>query len=508
MKSGRYKERRVLDDEQYDAKLESIIEANFYPEMRRMRQQSRLIDAVERGDHAGAAHIAQQHPGLTPSRGVADGATPLHPSAAAAPCETPRDLSHVQHPAPPVVLAASASAAAAGRSRPPSLDAFFARNVAEEDVSYDLIREDDSEEHRRRNPWCYPGGEGAGNGGQLRLEAGPAESGGAAVLKIADRQGTSSSSSAASSLAATAAAGGGVAPSSAQGGSGGIKRSASGSIVTTSQSGPRRARPPVMGPPKVVNLRGIRGAAPEADGGSFPPPPPPRRGASVSSAASSSATAHGMVATPVIVPGQGGDSPFVTWGEVGGTPLLLAADPDEPAGAGGGGGGGGSGAQPAGGGEERGGFYVQAPTKREEVAKKLTEQAMRRMRKPAGGGAAAAAASAAAPNTPLRAKLLAQAGLTPALGARTPGGGLTVPAALAAQATPGASAGIFSKATKVASLAAAAAAAASTRATPVGPAPTPKRRRLRGEPSCARPAAAASSHASGSSGVTDGLLDL
>ncbi len=84
----------------------------------------------------------------------------------------------------------------------------------------------------------------------------------------------------------------------------------------------------VQGAPKSINLRGTRftgtaapGEAPEVESAEGP------RNA-VEAVAAHHAAAFPRLATPSLTPGV--ESPFMTWGDVGGTPLRLEVDDDIP----------------------------------------------------------------------------------------------------------------------------------------------------------------------------------
>ena len=219
-------------------------------------------------------------------------------------------------------------------------------------------------------------------------------------------------------------------------GDGAVVRNSRGAIMTVARSGVCEPAAPPMGPPKTLNLRALRGYREDVPEQRHPAPP------SRSSSTASSA-GNALLATPIITPGMGGGStPLMTWGQVEGTPLVLAADPDEVEG----------GRQ----------FEMLEEDEREKVAKKMAQAAAKRMK-------AATTGIATAANTPLHAKLMAKAGLTPQRG----GGGAEIggtPVHLAAAATPKRS-DIFSKSRRLtpADLARARSAASV--------APTPKRRK-------------------------------
>eukprot|EP01065_Artemidia_motanka_P039449 TRINITY_DN4837_c1_g1_i1.p1 TRINITY_DN4837_c1_g1~~TRINITY_DN4837_c1_g1_i1.p1 ORF type:complete len:345 (+),score=119.22 TRINITY_DN4837_c1_g1_i1:43-1035(+) len=237
----RYKGRTVLREEDFSERLSAVVEAQFFPDLARLRAEGRLID----------------------------GAALLKPAPAAQAAD---------------------------------LDSFLDSHTGEEAVSFDLIRDADAAAHRRRWNWCHDGGS------QLLLPPPP---------KKRRR------------VASTALVAAPAQP---------LKDCQQKDCwQTTAFNGPAppKASTEPMGPPKSINLgatrlqRVLHGKLP-AQGPVYMTQEdvtaavlPERRGGLTS-------RDHDLVATPSMSPGPGA-SPFVTWGQVTGSPLVLAVDADEVA---------------------------------------------------------------------------------------------------------------------------------------------------------------------------------
>jgi hypothetical protein len=84
-----------------------------------------------------------------------------------------------------------------------------------------------------------------------------------------------------------------------------------------------------QGAPKSINLRGTRFTGTAAPGDAPEPEPVEGPRNAIEAVAAEHAAAFPRLAIPSLTPGVG-ESPFMTWGEVEGTPLRLDMEDDVP----------------------------------------------------------------------------------------------------------------------------------------------------------------------------------
>ena len=106
---GKYRGRKVLPDEEYLGKMDEIIERDYFPNLEKLRQQERYLDAVSVGDISTAQRIQEE---CTPDESKTGG----------------NSL---------------------------GLDEYMARYTNEEDVSCELLLQKDHEEHKKKYSWAY-----------------------------------------------------------------------------------------------------------------------------------------------------------------------------------------------------------------------------------------------------------------------------------------------------------------------------------------------------------------
>ena len=184
----------------------------------------------------------------------------------------------------------------------------------------------------------------------------------------------------------------------------------------------------VAGPPKSISHANTRFSTADVARGAGADTPSsvgtPSTDAGEGPRSAAPGDAYGVLATPSLTPGAGGQSPIMTWGDIASTPLRLGDD-DMP--------------EAAGGGDDAGpSFHIASNRRKEEVGRRMAVQAGAALKRRATGyrgtplarQAAEAAAAAAAGLQPLTAEeRLAGGSLVraAATGARTPLAGSATP---------------------------------------------------------------------------------
>eukprot|EP01062_Namystynia_karyoxenos_P031885 TRINITY_DN23611_c0_g1_i1.p1 TRINITY_DN23611_c0_g1~~TRINITY_DN23611_c0_g1_i1.p1 ORF type:complete len:509 (+),score=113.08 TRINITY_DN23611_c0_g1_i1:90-1616(+) len=405
----RYKGRQVLSESEFSRRMSRIIERDFFPDLPRLRDEEELIDAASRGDAAALARVRRR------MRDAADDACSSVPSTRAG----------SKRPAPGDLDGTS------------SLDDFLSRYTKEDSVSFDMIRDSDRAAHRRRWRWCY-----TDQGADLVQSSDLLHSAAAAAgLLEGPRKGrrpgkrprTGAAPAAAPAPAGSAppmltederwamVAASRRKPGAADGpdadGDGDSTGDAGAPWRTRAYNGPApTVEPQLMGPPRSVNHRATR--MPRRGSAQLPQQQEPaavyrpqgaddprsrlqairekhdldelrggrkRRGVG----------GYDYVSTPSISPGRHGASPLMTWGEVGGTPLVLSVDADEAA-------------------ELASGVSFSLPEerRRERKARELADEAAAGMRRDR-------------PSSSYRGRLFDAAGFTPGSGAAARAGSMS-----------------------------------------------------------------------------------
>eukprot|EP01064_Diplonema_japonicum_P036393 TRINITY_DN8154_c0_g3_i1.p1 TRINITY_DN8154_c0_g3~~TRINITY_DN8154_c0_g3_i1.p1 ORF type:complete len:366 (+),score=101.25 TRINITY_DN8154_c0_g3_i1:80-1177(+) len=303
MQNGKYKRKRVLTEDEYEQKLKGIITRDYFPGLLELRKEEKLLTEGERA----LGDIEKRILGGEPNTGLEE--------------ETEEPVADIPKE---------------------TLGEFITSAVSEEDVSFDMLMQNDKEEHKRKWAWCYKG-----DINTSALINGPTQG-----LKLLADGSHASATSATYTIEAN--------PSGTTGGL----------LITTAKSGASGKVSTSMGPPKAINKAGTRfeeHTTSKKKKLKKRPPMEMRIGEK-----------RDLVATPVIEPG---DSPFVTWGELDATPLVLDTDKDEAA-------------------AVTSGLTLPEVREREIQGNKLMAQAKRKK-------------ASRSQNTPLKDKLLASVGLTP-----------------------------------------------------------------------------------------------
>ncbi|CAL8462491.1 g2024 [Coccomyxa elongata] len=347
----------VLDEDDWTDRIEAIIERDYFPDIPKLQNKLEWLQAIRSRDpellRQAQLNIAQRRAGMrtpigaSPATFATPGLTSLRapasllrtPAAAQTPRADGQTLGSREDESAPSATSVVAQAVAGV-----SLDRFMARHTSEDNASFNEIVEASNKRRQLAKPWLFENknqvplltdaerlNDGFGTTGQPhdRLLLWPYENKNTMYYDSSQQK----------AVALTDA---------------------------------ERARQ-VQGPPKQINRRGTRiiCTTERSDTPSSTDSPSP-------AAAQSAANEYSVLATPTFTPGVE-DSPFMTWGELEGTPLRLDAEDDIIV-------------QPATGGPQ---FRVPEASSRDALARHLGQTAAAKLRT-----RAASARRAAPPLTP------------------------------------------------------------------------------------------------------------
>lgn len=407
----------VLDEDEWALQLEGIIERDFFPDIPKLQSKLEWLQALRTRDPAALrqaqANIAQRRAGIRTPIGATPGSfeTPAasmlrapHRGAVPTPSMTPlmgpygdriQDGAHQQatddrgetgHPS---------------EAQPPmTLDRFLSKHTSEDNASFADLLADMNARRWAKAPW-------------LLMDATQKADEGDGAEEAADEQGH---------LRAL--------PWSFQPRN---RMFFDGSQQTALQLSSTEHAQRIAGPSKVITHRNTRFVGPSAasHGDSGASTPGEDGDGSMNLAAPGQAVAGagwGVLATPSMTPGADGDSPFMTWGDIAGTPVRLDAT-ETPEGIGG---------------DREDGpwFSVKETPRRESITRRMAARASTSLKRKAAGltGTPLARQAAMAAATATATGDGTQGSGTPGWAARTPRHGGS-PAAKANARTPTSQAG-------------------------------------------------------------------
>eukprot|EP01059_Diplonema_ambulator_P019794 TRINITY_DN33449_c0_g1_i1.p1 TRINITY_DN33449_c0_g1~~TRINITY_DN33449_c0_g1_i1.p1 ORF type:complete len:368 (+),score=107.37 TRINITY_DN33449_c0_g1_i1:57-1160(+) len=294
--TGRYKRKKVLSEEEYEEQLKGIIIRDYFPGLAELRKEEKALE--ERN----VLDIEKRILG----------------------CGEDEEEKAEEVAVPNM-----------------SIGEFLNKNVSEENVSFDMLVENDKEEHKRRWAWCYKDGINTS-----ALINGPTQG----VKLLADGSNASATTKLLEAHDIR------------------IESKPQGLLITTARAGKPAGTSTKAGPPPTINKTASRfnQEPPIKKQKKNPAPLEYRIG-----------DERGLISTPVIEPGA---SPFMTWGALDATPLVLDKDKDEVA--------------------PHAGLVLPDVREREIQGTKLMQQVKKKK-------------ETRSQNTPLKDKLLASVGMTP-----------------------------------------------------------------------------------------------
>ncbi|KAK9906415.1 hypothetical protein WJX75_001485 [Coccomyxa subellipsoidea] len=295
----------ILDEDDWTDRIEAIIERDYFPDIPKLQNKLEWLQAMRSRDpellRQAQLNIAQRRAGMrtpvgaSPATFATPGLTSLRVPASLlrtpAAAQTPRAdgvLPSGREPAVEINASSEAAQAVAGIS----LDRFMSRHTSEDNASFNEIIDASNKRRHLQKPWLFEDktqvplltdadrmNDGFGTSGQPhdRLLTWPYQEKNTMFYDSSQQKA--------------------VALSDAE-----------------------RARQ-VQGRPKQINRTGTRFTATTERGDT-----PSSEGSSTPAASSAAADSYSVLATPSFTPGVE-DSPFMTWGELEGTPLRL--DPED-----------------------------------------------------------------------------------------------------------------------------------------------------------------------------------
>merc|ERR1740123_2137372 len=132
-----------MDEDEYVAKVEKIIERDFFPELEKLKAQSEYIDARDRNDLETMSRLEEKYSGVRPATGRL---------ASPATFDTPVDAPRESDPRRP---GESGDAAEKEKEEKITLDKFMANHTSEDNESYLELQEESEIKHRVKNAWMY-----------------------------------------------------------------------------------------------------------------------------------------------------------------------------------------------------------------------------------------------------------------------------------------------------------------------------------------------------------------
>jgi len=150
---------KVMDEDEYVAKVEKIIERDFFPELDKLKAQSDYIDARERKDYETMSRLEEKYSGVRPKTG--------NRLQSPATFETPQDDPRESDPRRNQAEADNEfeKEEEEGEKKDEevekqeedkmTLDQFMANNTSEDNESFIDIQTENEKRHRLKNGWMY-----------------------------------------------------------------------------------------------------------------------------------------------------------------------------------------------------------------------------------------------------------------------------------------------------------------------------------------------------------------
>merc|ERR1719232_2543509 len=143
-----------MDEDEYVAKVEKIIERDFFPELDKLKAQSEYIDARDRNDLETMSRLEEKYSGVRPDTG--------RRLASPATFDTPVDAPRESDPRRPEGTedTAEKDKEDGGKTEDKeeekiTLDRFMANHTSEDNESFIELQEESEKKHRIKNAWMY-----------------------------------------------------------------------------------------------------------------------------------------------------------------------------------------------------------------------------------------------------------------------------------------------------------------------------------------------------------------
>merc|ERR1719232_1624013 len=133
-----------MDEDEYVAKVEKIIERDFFPELDKLKAQSEYIDARDRNDLETMSRLEEKYSGVRPDTG--------RRLASPATFDTPVDAPRESDPRRPE---GTEDTAAEDKEEKITLDRFMANHTSEDNESFIELQVENERKHRIKNAWMY-----------------------------------------------------------------------------------------------------------------------------------------------------------------------------------------------------------------------------------------------------------------------------------------------------------------------------------------------------------------
>ena len=148
---------KVMDEDEYVAKVEKIIERDFFPELEKLKAQSEYIDARDRKDYETMSRLEEKYSGVRPDTGKRCNSPDTF--------ETPLDAPRESDPRRPSVDKDDSSSSEKEKNAledskdkeedKVTLDKFMANHTSEDNESFIELQVENERKHRIKNAWMY-----------------------------------------------------------------------------------------------------------------------------------------------------------------------------------------------------------------------------------------------------------------------------------------------------------------------------------------------------------------
>ena len=147
---------KVMDEDEYVAKVEKIIERDFFPELEKLKAQSEYIDARERKDYETMSRLEEKYSGVRPDTGKRANSPDTF--------ETPLDAPRENDPRRPQGEDKEDSSSSSDKDKNEddqkeedrvTLDKFMANHTSEDNESFIELQVENERKHRIKNAWMY-----------------------------------------------------------------------------------------------------------------------------------------------------------------------------------------------------------------------------------------------------------------------------------------------------------------------------------------------------------------